>query len=39
VVEVARKLAALRGVALEDIGGAAARNYGTLFRRALPGSR
>jgi len=39
VVEVARKLAALRGVALEDIGGATARNYGTLFRRALPGSR
>jgi TatD DNase family protein len=39
VVEVARKLAALRGVTLEDVGRAAARNYGTLFRRALPGSR
>jgi TatD DNase family protein len=38
VVEVARKLAALRGVTLEDVGRAALRNYGTLFRRALPGS-
>ena len=35
VVEVARKLAALRGASLEEIGHAARRNYATLFRRAL----
>jgi len=35
VVEVARKLAALRGVTLEQIGSAAQRNYAKLFRRAL----
>ena len=35
VVEVARKLAALRGVTLEQVGLAALRNYATLFRRAL----
>jgi len=35
VVEVARKLAALRGASLEEIGQAARRNYATLFRRAL----
>ncbi len=35
VVEVARKLAALRGVSEQAIGEAAARNYARLFRRAL----
>jgi TatD DNase family protein len=35
VVEVARRLAALRGASLEEIGQAARRNYATLFRRAL----
>lgn len=35
VVEVARKLAALRGVPLEALGTAALRNYAKLFRRAL----
>jgi TatD DNase family protein len=35
VVEVARKLAALRGVPLEALGTAALRNYSKLFRRAL----
>jgi TatD DNase family protein len=35
VVEVARKLAALRGASLEEVGQAARRNYATLFRRAL----
>jgi len=39
VVEVARKLAALRGVTLEDVGRAATRNYARLFSRALPGPR
>jgi TatD DNase family protein len=38
VVEVARKLAALRGATLEQVGRAAVRNYARLFRRALPGS-
>jgi TatD DNase family protein len=36
VVEVARKLAALRGVSVEEIGRAALRNYARLFRRPLP---
>jgi TatD DNase family protein len=35
VVEVARKLAALRGAELEAIGSAALRNYARLFRRSL----
>jgi len=35
VVEVARKLAALRGVTLEDVGRQAQRNYAALFRRPL----
>jgi len=35
VVEVARKLAALRGVSAEAIGEAARRNYARLFRRSL----
>ena len=35
VVEVARKLAALRGVELAAIGDAVVRNYAKLFRRAL----
>lgn len=35
VVEVARKLAALRGTSEQAIGEAARRNYGRLFRRAL----
>jgi TatD DNase family protein len=35
VVEVARKLSALRGASLEEVGQAACRNYATLFRRAL----
>jgi TatD DNase family protein len=35
VVEVARKLAALRGTSLEEIGVTAARNYARLFRRPL----
>ena len=35
VVEVARKLSALRGASLEAVGQAARRNYATLFRRAL----
>jgi TatD DNase family protein len=35
VVEVARKLAALRGVELETIGASALRNYARLFRRSL----
>jgi len=35
VVEVARKLAALRGVSVEAVGEAARRNYARLFRRAL----
>jgi TatD DNase family protein len=35
VVEVARKLAALRGVSEQAIGEAARRNYARLFRRAL----
>ncbi len=35
VIEVARKLAALRGVSLEAVGEAARRNYARLFRRAL----
>jgi TatD DNase family protein len=35
VVEVARKLAALRGVTLEEVGRQAQRNYATLFRRTL----
>jgi TatD DNase family protein len=35
VVEVARKLAALRGVSAEAIGEASMRNYARLFRRAL----
>ena len=34
VVEVARRLAALRGVTLEEIGRAARRNYASLFRRS-----
>jgi TatD DNase family protein len=37
VVEVARKLAALRGATLEQVGRASVRNYATLFRRVLPG--
>ena len=35
VVEVARKLAALRGVSEQAIGEAARRNYARLFRRSL----
>jgi TatD DNase family protein len=35
VVEVARKLAALRGVSEQSLGEAAQRNYARLFRRAL----
>ena len=35
VVEVARKLAALRGVSPETIGESARRNYARLFRRAF----
>jgi len=35
VVEVARKLAALRGVSEQALGEAAQRNYARLFRRAL----
>jgi TatD DNase family protein len=35
VVEVARRLAALRGVSPEAVGEAARRNYARLFRRAL----
>lgn len=35
VVEVARKLAALRGTSEQAIGEAAARNYARLFRRTL----
>jgi TatD DNase family protein len=35
VVEVARKLAALRGVGVEAVGEAAQRNYARLFRRVL----
>ena len=35
VVEVARKLAALRGATLEEVGLAVRRNYAKLFRRAL----
>jgi TatD DNase family protein len=35
VVEVARKLAALRGSTLEAVGAAASRNYARLFRRPL----
>ncbi len=34
VVEVARKLAALRGASPEAVGAAALRNYARLFRRA-----
>lgn len=33
VVEVARKVAALRGTSLEDVAAAAAENYARLFRR------
>ena len=36
VVEVARKLAELRGVSVEAIGAAARRNYARLFHRTLP---
>ena len=35
VVEVARKVAALRGATLEDVAGAAGDNYARLFRRPL----
>jgi len=35
VVEVARKLAALRGVSEQALGAAAQRNYARLFRRAV----
>ena len=35
VVEVARRLAALRGVSPESVGEVARRNYARLFRRAL----
>jgi TatD DNase family protein len=35
VVEVARKLAGLRGSSLEAVGGAVLRNYARLFRRPL----
>ncbi len=35
VVEVARKVAALRGTSLEAVGEAARRNYGRLFRRPI----
>jgi TatD DNase family protein len=35
VVEVARRLAALRGVSLEEIGRLARQNYARLFRRPL----
>jgi len=35
VVEVARKVASLRGEALPDVGRAAAANYARLFRRSL----
>ena len=33
VVEVARKVAALRGTSLDDVGAAAGENYARLFRR------
>ena len=33
VVEVARKVAALRGTSLEDVAAAAGENYARLFRR------
>ncbi|MGE5124824.1 MAG: TatD family hydrolase [Betaproteobacteria bacterium] len=35
VVDVARKLASLRGSSLEAVGGAVVRNYARLFRRPL----
>ena len=35
VVEVARKVAALRGTTAETVGGLAQRNYARLFRRAV----
>jgi TatD DNase family protein len=35
VVDVARKVAELRGTSAEAVAGLAARNYGRLFRRAV----
>ena len=33
VIEVARKIASVRGTSLEDVAGAASDNYARLFRR------